>query len=51
MIARILPFVRLLFACDDASYEIDNNRWVLTNPWSLVTLPPGATFLFRAEEF
>lgn len=51
MAARILPLVRLLFACDEAVCEIDTQRWVLTNPWSLVTVPPGAAFPFRAEEF
>lgn len=48
---RIRPIVHLLFACDDAACDLRTDRWVLTNPWSAVTLPPGATFPFRAEEF
>ena len=51
MAQRIRPTIRLLFACDDATYEIDTSRWVLTNPWYAVALPPGATFPFRADEF
>src|SRR5438552_12480932 len=50
VVNRIRPLVRLLFACDDATWEVDGERWVLTKPWHVVTLPPGATFPFRAEE-
>jgi hypothetical protein len=48
---RIRPVVHLLFACDAAERDAGTDRWILTNPWSTVALPPGATFPFRAEEF
>jgi len=51
MAERIRPVVDLLFACDDARYDLESERWVLTNPWYAVTLPPGAAFPFVAEEF
>src|SRR5207245_222412 len=33
-----------------AVYDLRTDRWMLTNPWSTVALPPGAKFPFRAEE-
>ena len=51
MAERIRPVVHLLFACDDAVCDLQTGRWTLSNPWHAVTLPPGATFPFRADEF
>ena len=48
---NVLPIVRLLFACDAASLDLADDKWVLKNPWSVVMLPEGATFPFRADEF
>jgi hypothetical protein len=48
---RIRPVVHLLFACDDAVFNLELERWGLTAPWHTVTLPPEVSFPFRAEEF
>jgi hypothetical protein len=47
---RVLPIVRLLFACDSVARDEIEEKWILTNPWALVTLPEGASFPFDAEE-
>jgi hypothetical protein len=47
----VLPQVRLLFACDDASYDPDAGKWKLTHPWSIVELSAGAEFPVIADEF
>jgi hypothetical protein len=44
----VLPGVRLLFACDSASFEAAEQKWTLRNPWGVVMLPQGAAFPFRA---
>ena len=51
MAASVFPVVKLLFACDTAFADPMDAKWVLKNPWSVVMLPPGATFPFRAEDF
>lgn len=46
----VLPRVRLLFLCDEAKYSASEQKWTVKHPWSVVQLPPGAAFPFRAEE-
>lgn len=44
----VLPNVRLVFPCDDARYDLADEKWTLHHPWgSTVVLPPGAQFPFR----
>ena len=50
MASQVLPKVRLLFACDGAVQNTQDKKWVVKHPWSLVQLPPGAMFPFKAEE-
>ena len=50
MAHRVLPRVRMLFPCDDAVLRASDNKWVLTNPWAVVALPPGAHFPFDLQE-
>ena len=47
---RVLPIVRLLFACDSVARDELEEKWILKNPWAVVTLPEGASFPFDAEE-
>ena len=51
MAGRNHPVVHLLFACDNAVYNLELERWGLTAPWHVVTLPPEVSFPFRADEF
>jgi hypothetical protein len=37
----------MIFVCDAAQQDQADGKWVLTNPWSVVMLPPGARFPFR----
>jgi hypothetical protein len=48
MADRVLPKVRLLFPCDEA-IQLDDGRWVLTNPWSVVHLPDGISAVEQAS--
>ena len=50
MADRVLPIVRLLFACDSVARDEIEDKWILKNPWAIVTLPEGASFPFDAEE-
>lgn len=50
MADRVLPIVRLLFACDSVARDEVDEKWILKNPWAVVTLPEGASFPFDAEE-
>ncbi len=50
MADRVLPIVRLLFACDSVARDENEDKWILKNPWAVVTLPEGASFPFDAEE-
>jgi hypothetical protein len=50
MAERVLPIVRLLFACDWAERDEVDEKWLLKNPWAVVSLPQGASFPFDAEE-
>jgi hypothetical protein len=43
----LLPYVRVLFLCEEATYSIEKDRWVLTHPFTVVELPPDATFPFE----
>ena len=49
MADRVLPLVRLVFACDAAVIDLSDMTWELRNPLSVVTLPPGSKFPIRAE--
>lgn len=51
MAEQVPPLVRMLFPCDMAVLDVTDQKWTLTNPWSVVMLPPGAAFPFRVVEF
>lgn len=51
MAAGVLPFVRLTFVCDAAGYDPAAGKWTLTNPRTVVLLPPGGFFPARVPEF
>lgn len=46
MADRILPSVKLIFACDDAVVDLADEKWALKHPWYVVELPAGADFPF-----
>lgn len=50
MAEGVPPRVRLLFLCDGAQLDPSDQKWILKHPWSVVRLPPGASFPFRVEE-
>lgn len=51
MADRVIPTVRLIFPADDAILDLADGNWQLKNPWgSVLALPPGSRFPFRAEE-
>jgi hypothetical protein len=46
----VLPNVRLVVPCDQAVLDPRDGKWSVKHPWSVVMLPPGGVFPFRAEE-
>jgi hypothetical protein len=50
MADRVAPIIRLMFVCDEAMLDPDDDKWTLTNPWAVVGLPPDATFPFDVDE-
>src|SRR5262249_7623108 len=42
----ILPIVRILIPCEHVAIRPQGNKWILTDPWAVVGLPPGASFPF-----
>lgn len=41
MADRVLPIVRLFFACDSAIIDLSDEKWLLKNPWHTLAMPPG----------
>ena len=46
----VKPIVRLFFPCDEAIFDIADEKWTLKNPWHTVAMPPGITANFYQEE-
>ena len=49
MANRVLPVVRLFFACDSAVQDLADEKWSLKNPWHTVQMPLGVTKKFGQE--
>ena len=49
MADRVLPLVRLLVPCELATIDLDDMKWELRDPLSVVTLPEGVKCPIRAE--
>ena len=47
----VLPTVRLLIPCDEARFDLADERWTVHHPWGpAVMLPPKARFPFRLTD-
>jgi len=51
MAHSVPPLVRILLLCEDAAIDFETKECTLKNSWSVLELPEGASFPFRAEEF
>jgi hypothetical protein len=45
----VLPIVRLFFPCEEATLDLNDEKWLLKNPLHTVEMPPGVQANFVVD--